>query len=163
MEQETRIQLESILGISEALQKEMQHYLLIGGHVPIEGQPSVAKMMITSPLSTMVSVYFSRIQFAPGFLTPSDVVGTSVFNLKTSEFEFRRGPILGQFVLIDEINKVPAKTQCALVNIEVHYPILSEKIEVLYLMYCIPVTLNKEKRNGKLYISQSGSRLNPSN
>ena len=87
--------------------------LLTDGHVLIEGVPGVAKTLTAKLLSKTVSVGFSRIQFTPD-LMPSDVIGSSVFNAKTSDFEFRRGPIFSNIVLIDEINRAPAKTQSAL-------------------------------------------------
>lgn len=87
--------------------------ILSDGHVLIEGVPGVAKTLTAKLLARTVSVDFSRIQFTPD-LMPSDVVGTSIFNQKTSEFEFRRGPIFSNIVLIDEINRAPAKTQSAL-------------------------------------------------
>lgn len=90
--------------------------ILADGHVLIEGVPGVAKTLTAKLLSKVVSVDFSRIQFTPD-LMPSDVLGTSVFNLKTSEFEFKSGPIFSNVVLIDEINRAPAKTQSALFEV----------------------------------------------
>jgi MoxR-like ATPase len=87
--------------------------ILADGHVLIEGVPGVAKTLTAKLLSKVISVKFSRIQFTPD-LMPSDVLGTSVFNVKKSEFEFRAGPIFSNIVLIDEINRAPAKTQAAL-------------------------------------------------
>lgn len=87
--------------------------LLSDGHVLIEGVPGVAKTLTAKLLARTVSVKFSRIQFTPD-LMPSDVIGTSVYSLKTNEFEFRPGPIFANIVLIDEINRAPAKTQSAL-------------------------------------------------
>lgn len=87
--------------------------LLSDGHVLIEGVPGVAKTLTAKLLARTVSVGFSRIQFTPD-LMPSDVIGTSVFNIKTQNFEFHRGPIFSNIVLIDEINRAPAKTQSAL-------------------------------------------------
>ncbi|HEU4717077.1 MAG TPA: MoxR family ATPase [Bacteroidia bacterium] len=87
--------------------------LLSDGHVLIEGVPGVAKTLTAKLLARTVSVKFSRIQFTPD-LMPSDVIGTSVFNLKTNEFEFKHGPVFANIVLIDEINRAPAKTQSAL-------------------------------------------------
>ena len=87
--------------------------LLADGHVLIEGVPGVAKTLTAKLLARTFSVDFSRIQFTPD-LMPSDVLGTSIFNQKTSDFEFRRGPIFSNIVLIDEINRAPAKTQAAL-------------------------------------------------
>ena len=90
--------------------------LLADGHVLIEGVPGVAKTLAAKLLARTFSVGFSRIQFTPD-LMPSDVIGTSVFNQKTSDFEFRKGPIFSNIVLIDEINRAPAKTQAALFEV----------------------------------------------
>jgi len=87
--------------------------ILANGHVLIEGVPGVAKTLTAKLLSKTLSVEFSRIQFTPD-LMPSDIIGTSVFNLKTSEFEYKKGPLFSNVVLIDEINRAPAKTQSAL-------------------------------------------------
>lgn len=87
--------------------------LLTGGHSLIEGVPGTAKTITAKLLAKSIHAAFSRIQFTPD-LMPSDVIGTSVLNLKTNEFEFKRGPIFAQIVLIDEINRAPAKTQAAL-------------------------------------------------
>lgn len=90
--------------------------LLADGHVLIEGVPGVAKTLTAKLLARTISTDFSRIQFTPD-LMPSDVLGTSVFNFKTSDFEFKRGPIFSNIVLIDEINRSPAKTQAALFEV----------------------------------------------
>jgi MoxR-like ATPase len=87
--------------------------LLCGGHVLLEGVPGVAKTLTAKLLAQAVDVSFKRIQFTPD-LMPSDILGTSVFNPKTLEFEYKRGPIYSNFILIDEINRSPAKTQAAL-------------------------------------------------
>jgi MoxR-like ATPase len=90
--------------------------ILADGHVLIEGVPGVAKTLTAKLLSKVISVKFSRVQFTPD-LMPSDVLGTSVYNLKKSEFEFKSGPIFSNIVLIDEINRAPAKTQSALFEV----------------------------------------------
>lgn len=90
--------------------------LLSNGHVLIEGVPGVAKTITARILAKTVNVDFSRIQFTPD-LMPSDILGTSVFNMKTSDFEFKKGPIFSNFILIDEINRSPAKTQAALFEV----------------------------------------------
>ncbi len=87
--------------------------LLADGHVLIEGVPGVAKTLTTKLLAQVIDIDFSRIQFTPD-LMPADVIGTSIFNPKTTEFEFKKGPIFSNLVLIDEINRSPAKTQSAL-------------------------------------------------
>ncbi|SFZ93903.1 MoxR-like ATPase [Flaviramulus basaltis] len=90
--------------------------LLAKGHSLIEGVPGVAKTITAKLLAKSLSVGFSRIQFTPD-LMPSDILGTSVFNLKDSEFEFKKGPIFSNMILIDEINRAPAKTQAALFEV----------------------------------------------
>lgn len=90
--------------------------ILADGHVLIEGVPGVAKTLTAKLLSRVISVNFARIQFTPD-LMPSDVLGTSIFNVKTSEFQFKQGPIFSNIVLIDEINRAPAKTQAALFEV----------------------------------------------
>lgn len=90
--------------------------LLTNGHILLEGVPGLAKTMGARLFSQTLSVKYSRIQFTPD-LMPSDVVGTSVFNLKNSEFMFNSGPVFSNIVLIDEINRAPAKTQAALFEV----------------------------------------------
>ena len=90
--------------------------LLANGHSLIEGVPGVAKTITAKLLSKTLDIDFSRIQFTPD-LMPSDILGTSVFNMKTSDFEFKKGPIFSNMVLIDEINRAPAKTQAALFEV----------------------------------------------
>ena len=90
--------------------------LLSNGHVLIEGVPGVAKTITAKLLAKTIDVGFSRIQFTPD-LMPSDILGTSIFNVKNSEFEFKKGPIFSSFILIDEINRSPAKTQSALFEV----------------------------------------------
>jgi len=90
--------------------------LLAKGHSLIEGVPGVAKTITAKLLAKSLSVGFSRIQFTPD-LMPSDILGTSIFNLKSSEFEFKKGPIFSNMILIDEINRAPAKTQAALFEV----------------------------------------------
>jgi MoxR-like ATPase len=90
--------------------------LLSDGHVLIEGVPGVAKTITARLLSKTIKTDFSRIQFTPD-LMPSDILGTSILNMKTSEFEFKSGPIFSNLILIDEINRAPAKTQSALFEV----------------------------------------------
>src|SRR5438132_11030725 len=82
--------------------------ILADGHVLIEGVPGIAKTLTAKLVARTLSIGFSRIQFTPD-LMPSDILGTSIFNVKTSEFDFRSGPIFSNLILIDEINRAPAK------------------------------------------------------
>ena len=90
--------------------------LLANGHVLIEGVPGVAKTITAKLFARTLKTDFSRVQFTPD-LMPSDVLGTSVFNAESSSFEFKKGPIFSNIVLIDEINRAPAKTQAALFEV----------------------------------------------
>jgi MoxR-like ATPase len=90
--------------------------LLADGHVLIEGVPGVAKTLTAKLLARCIDVPFSRIQFTPD-LMPSDVIGTSIFNPQTTAFTFKHGPVFSNIVLIDEINRSPAKTQAALFEV----------------------------------------------
>lgn len=90
--------------------------LFCNGHVLLEGVPGIAKTMTAKMMARAISVNFSRIQFTPD-LMPTDVVGTTVYNMKTAEFSFKPGPIFSNLVLIDEINRSPAKTQAALFEV----------------------------------------------
>ncbi len=127
---QTRIDLTSLTTAVQAIRAEVgkviigQHQavdllltaLLADGHVLIEGVPGVAKTLTAKLLAKTMSVGFSRIQFTPD-LMPSDVLGTSIFTPKTGDFVFRHGPIFSNLVLIDEINRAPAKTQAALFEV----------------------------------------------
>ncbi|MBS7566076.1 MoxR family ATPase [Mucilaginibacter sp. Bleaf8] len=90
--------------------------ILADGHLLIEGVPGVAKTLTAKLIARAIDARYSRIQFTPD-LMPSDVIGTSVFNPKTTEFEFKAGPVFGNIVLIDEVNRAPAKTQSALFEV----------------------------------------------
>jgi MoxR-like ATPase len=89
---------------------------LADGHVLIEGVPGVAKTLTAKLVARCLDTGFSRIQFTPD-LMPSDVLGTPVFNPKEASFEFKKGPVFSNIVLVDEINRAPAKTQSALLEI----------------------------------------------
>jgi len=90
--------------------------ILANGHSLIEGVPGVAKTVSAKLLAKSLDIGFSRIQFTPD-LMPSDILGTSVYDMKTSEFDFKKGPIFSNMILIDEINRAPAKTQAALFEV----------------------------------------------
>jgi len=126
----SRIDLSKLKEAVQAIKKQLQQVivgqeefielllvsLLADGHVLIEGVPGVAKTVTAKLLAKTIATDFNRIQFTPD-LMPSDVLGTSVLNMKTSDFEFKKGPIFSNLVLIDEINRAPAKTQAALFEV----------------------------------------------
>jgi MoxR-like ATPase len=134
--QGARIDLEKVRSATERVKNEL-HKVIVGqeemlelllaalftnGHVLVEGVPGIAKTLIAKLLAQTLDIDFSRIQFTPD-LMPSDVVGSTVFNLKTSEFTFNPGPVFANIVLIDEINRAPAKTQSALFEVMEEYQI----------------------------------------
>jgi len=104
-----------IIGQSELIENMMVG-LFSGGHILLEGVPGVAKTLLVKLMAKTLAVDFKRIQFTPD-LMPSDVIGTTVFNMKTSDFYFRQGPVFSNFILVDEINRSPAKTQAALFEV----------------------------------------------
>jgi MoxR-like ATPase len=122
--------------------------LLANGHVLIEGVPGVAKTLMAKLTAKLIDADYSRIQFTPD-LMPSDVLGTSVFNLKTSEFEFHKGPVFAEIVLIDEINRAPAKTQAALFEVMEERQITIEGItRKMGELYLVEPTQNPVEQKG---------------
>jgi len=89
--------------------------LLLGGHLLIEGVPGTAKTLLARTIARLIGGTFKRIQFTPD-LMPSDIVGTSIFEIATSSFRIRLGPVFANVVLADEVNRAPAKTQAALLE-----------------------------------------------
>ena len=124
---DSRVPLEELRDTVELIKKELATIIvgqkdfiellivsiLSDGHALIEGVPGIAKTVTAKLFAKTLKTDFNRIQFTPD-LMPSDILGTSVFNTKTTEFEFKKGPIFSNIVLIDEINRAPAKTQAAL-------------------------------------------------
>ena len=106
---------QTIVGQTEAIDLILTT-ILADGHVLLEGVPGVAKTLMARLMARLVDARFNRIQFTPD-LMPSDVLGTTVFNMKTSEFNFHEGPAFADIILVDEINRAPAKTQAALFEI----------------------------------------------
>ena len=111
-----RQQIKKIIVGQDEMVKLIITALLADGHVLLEGVPGVAKTLTAKLTARSLNVQFSRIQFTPD-LMPSDVLGTPVFNPREATFEFKRGPIFSNVVLIDEINRAPAKTQSALFEV----------------------------------------------
>jgi len=133
-------------------QTNMVDLLLISifsnGHVLLEGVPGVAKTLTAKVLSKSLQVDFSRIQFTPD-LMPSDVIGTSIYNMKESSFEFRNGPVFSNIVLIDEINRAPAKTQAALFEVMEERQITYDgKVYQLEFPFLVLATQNPVEQEG---------------
>jgi MoxR-like ATPase len=133
-------------------QEKMIELLLTGvfsnGHILLEGVPGVAKTLSAKVLAKAIDVEFSRIQFTPD-LMPSDVLGTSVFNMNDAAFTFRKGPIFSNIVLIDEINRAPAKTQAALFEVMEERQITYDG--TMYLMefpFLVIATMNPIEQEG---------------
>ncbi len=132
-------------------QHEMVDLLLVGvftgGHVLLEGVPGIAKTLTAKVLSKTLSVDFSRIQFTPDMM-PSDIIGTSVFNMKDSEFNFKKGPIFTNIALIDEINRAPAKTQAALFEVmeerQITYDGITYKLDFPFLVIATQNPIEQE-------------------
>lgn len=114
--QEIKNEIGKVIVGQHQLIEQMLVAMLANGHILIEGVPGVAKTMSAKLLAKTVNVAFSRIQFTPD-LMPSDVLGTNIFLPGASKFEFKKGPVFSNIVLIDEINRSPAKTQAALFEI----------------------------------------------
>lgn len=122
--------------------------LFAGGHVMVEGVPGIAKTLTAKLMAQTLEVDFSRIQFTPD-LMPSDVIGTTVFNMQTSAFSFNQGPIFANFVLIDEINRAPAKTQAALFEVmEEHQVTVDGQTYQLSFPFFVLATQNPIEQEG---------------
>ncbi len=133
-------------------QTDMVDLLLISifsnGHVLLEGVPGVAKTLTAKVLSKSLQVDFSRIQFTPD-LMPSDVIGTSIYNMKDSSFEFKKGPVFSNIILIDEINRAPAKTQAALFEVMEERQITYDgKVYQLEFPFLVLATQNPVEQEG---------------
>ncbi len=122
--------------------------ILADGHVLVEGVPGVAKTLLSRLISKLIDAQFKRIQFTPD-LMPSDVLGTNVFNIKTQEFEFHEGPIFSQLVLVDEINRAPAKTQAALFEVmEERQSTVDGVTRLMSPLYTVLATQNPVEQEG---------------
>lgn len=122
--------------------------ILSNGHVLIEGVPGVAKTMIAKLVSKLIDAKFTRVQFTPD-LMPSDILGTTVFNMQTSEFKFHQGPVFTDMLLVDEINRAPAKTQSALFEVmEERQVTVDGKCHKLGDFYTVVATQNPVEQEG---------------
>ncbi|MFZ1751489.1 MAG: MoxR family ATPase [Saprospiraceae bacterium] len=113
---QVRSEISKVIVGQERMLDQLLISLLANGHVLLEGVPGVAKTMSARLLARTLDIGFSRIQFTPD-LMPSDILGTLVFDVKKSDFEYKKGPIFSNIILIDEINRAPAKTQAALFEV----------------------------------------------
>ena len=131
----------------EAMIELLLAAVLADGHVLIEGVPGVAKTLTAKLLARCINAPFSRIQFTPD-LMPSDVIGTSVFNPREGSFSFRHGPIFSNVILIDEINRSPAKTQAALFEVmeekQITYDGTTYKMETPFLVLATQNPIEQE-------------------
>ena len=122
--------------------------LFTDGHVLLEGNPGLAKTLTARCLAKVIKTDFSRIQFTPD-LMPTDITGTMIYNSKISDFEFKKGPIFSNIILIDEINRAPAKTQAALFeSMEEHQVTVDGKRHVLDNPFMVLATQNPIEHEG---------------
>ena len=122
--------------------------ILANGHVLLEGVPGVAKTLMARLISKLIDADFKRIQFTPD-LMPSDVLGTNVFNVKTQEFEFHKGPVFAQIILVDEINRAPAKTQAAMFEVmEERQSTVDGVTRAMSPLYTVLATQNPVEQEG---------------
>ena len=159
---EQRINLEELNNAMQNMQNEIRKIIvgqadmvrlimvaiLANGHVLIEGVPGVAKTLTAKLVAKCLQTGFSRIQFTPD-LMPSDVLGTSIFNPGTGKFEFKRGPVFSNIVLIDEINRAPAKTQAALFEVMQEQQVTMDGItHVMNAPFMVIATQNPIEQEG---------------
>ncbi|MEO6301888.1 MAG: MoxR family ATPase [Bacteroidia bacterium] len=159
---ENRIDLTNLVSKTQEVKNEIAKYivgqqqlidllliaLLADGHVLIEGVPGVAKTLTSKLLAKTIDAEFKRIQFTPD-LMPSDIIGTSIFNAKTTDFEFKKGPLFANIVLADEINRSPAKTQAALFEaMEERQITIDGKTYPLDLPFMVLATQNPIEQEG---------------
>lgn len=133
-------------------QSHMIERLLIGllgnGHILLEGVPGLAKTLAINTLSKAINGKFSRIQFTPDLL-PSDVIGTNIYNMPKNEFSIKKGPIFGNFILADEINRAPAKVQSALLEaMQERQVTIGDKTFVMKEPFLVLATQNPVEQEG---------------
>ncbi|HOI27316.1 MAG TPA: MoxR family ATPase [Paludibacteraceae bacterium] len=146
--QEMREKISSVIAGQEKVADLILTAILADGHVLIEGVPGVAKTLTARLISKLINAVFSRMQFTSD-LMPSDVLGTNVFNMSTNTFEFHKGPAFGDIILVDEINRAPAKTQSALFEImEERQTTIDGKCYSMGDVYTIVATQNPIEQEG---------------
>lgn len=161
-ELENKMDLEAFAQKVEAIKLEAQKALVgqeqmfdllltayfAGGHVLIEGVPGVAKTLSARLVAALTQAAFKRIQFTPDMM-PSDIIGTSVFNPSSATFEYKKGPIFSNLVLIDEINRAPAKTQSALFEVMEEYQVTNDgKLYPMDELFMVLATQNPIEQEG---------------
>jgi MoxR-like ATPase len=143
-----KAELNKVIVGQEKMIDQLLVAFLSNGHILLEGVPGVAKTITAKLLAQTMDIGFSRIQFTPD-LMPSDILGTSVFDLKTSEFDFKKGPIFSNLILIDEINRAPAKTQAALFEVmEERQITIDGKTYILAKPFLVIATQNPIEQEG---------------
>jgi MoxR-like ATPase len=143
-----KAELNTVIVGQEKMIDQLLVAFLSNGHILLEGVPGVAKTITAKLLAQTMDIGFSRIQFTPD-LMPSDILGTSVFDLKKSEFEFKKGPIFSNLILIDEINRAPAKTQAALFEVmEERQITIDGKTYILDTPFLVIATQNPIEQEG---------------
>jgi len=140
--------ISSVLVGQERVVELILSAILARGHVLLEGVPGIAKTLLAKMIAKLIHADFSRIQFTPD-LMPSDVLGTSVFNMKTSEFNFHPGPVFADIILVDEVNRAPAKTQSALFEVmEERQATIDGVLHPMSELYTILATQNPIEQEG---------------
>ncbi len=143
-----RAEVGKVLVGQEQMVQRLLMALLADGHVLLEGVPGLAMSMLVSTLSDAVNANFSRIQFTPDML-PSDVTGTQIFNPKDGTYSIKKGPIFGNLILADEINRAPAKVQAALLEaMQEHQVTLGEQTFSLQAPFLVMATQNPIEQEG---------------
>ncbi len=143
-----RTQLAKIIVGQDEVIEQILVAVLAEAHALLEGVPGTAKTLIVKTLARIIGARFSRIQFTPD-LMPSDITGTNVFNMQTSEFKLRAGPIFTDFLLADEINRTPPKTQSALLEaMEERQATIDGKRYKLYPIFTVLATENPIEYEG---------------
>lgn len=136
-----------VVGQEETIEL-MMTCILAGGHVLLEGVPGIAKTLSAKVLARAINADFARIQFTPDLL-PSDIIGTSVYKMNKSKFKFEKGPIFSNLVLIDEINRAPAKTQAALFEVMEEKQISYDSIQYeMSYPFVVIATMNPIEQEG---------------
>lgn len=156
--QELKDQIASVIVGQEQTVDLVLAAILANGHVLIEGVPGVAKTLLARLTARLIDADFSRIQFTPD-LMPSDVLGTTVFNMKTNDFDFHQGPIFADIVLVDEINRAPAKTQAALFEVMEERQIsIDGTTHKMGELYTILATQNPVEQEGTYKLPEAQAR-----